>query len=147
MKKRVIIITAVLVAVTAVIAAVYLLNRDNTPEGSLKIVNGDKEYTVTAEDLELTKVTGTMVNAKDDEKKIDAEGIRLQDLLAGSGIEGYSEVKVISSDEYSAIVTAEEAAEDGKAYIITDDGGFRLIVFGDSNAKRDVKDVRRIEVK
>jgi hypothetical protein len=49
---------------------------------------------------------------------------------------------VTAEDEYSASVPAEDAEQ---AWIlINEDGSYRLIVFGDGNAKRDVKNVCKV---
>ena len=75
--------------------------------------------------------------------------------LAGIGNGDFAYVRAVSSDEYAAELLAQEVADDGIAFLIRDssDGGkeagglsIRLVVFGDSNSKRQVKDVVRIEV-
>ena len=53
-----------------------------------------------------------------------------------------------ADDAYNAVVTAEEIAEPDRVYLIQqDEGGLRLIVFGDSNSKRSVSNVASLSVK
>lgn len=152
MKKRNLLIILVLLAITAVIAFFYLSGRKETPKGSLAVVHNEKETLIDPFSGELTDVKGTTVNGKGEEKEISASGISLLSALEMAKIspDDYTSVKVISSDEYAAELTAEETAAPGTAYLIQDTGddgtqSIRLIVFGDSNSKRQVKDVARIE--
>ena len=93
------------------------------------------------------------MNGKGQEKDISEKGVKLSDVLslAGLGKGDYSAVRVVSSDEYAAEISAEEVDSGEVAFLIrdqADDGSetVRLIVFGDSNSKRQVKNVVRIEV-
>ena len=153
MKRTHLIITAVLVLMTALIAFFYLKNRHQAPEGNLAILYEDKETQVDPFSLPLTEVKGTTVNGKGEQKKISEEGVTLSDVLSLAGISkgDYSAVRVVSSDEYAAEISAEEIDSDKIAFLIRDKADndtelIRLIVFGDSNSKRQVKDVVRIEV-
>lgn len=85
----------------------------------------------------MSPVTGTVVNGKGEEKQIDAQGVILSEACGGE----FSTATVTASDEYSAVVKSGEDAY----LILSDDGSLRLIVFGDENSKRDVKDVVRID--
>lgn len=153
MKRTPLIITAVLVLMTALIAFFYLKNRHQAPEGNLAILYEDKETRVDPFSLPLTEVKGTTVNGKGEQKEISEEGVTLSDVLSLAGISkgDYSAVRVVSSDEYAAEISAEEIDSDKIAFLIRDKADndtelIRLIVFGDSNSKRQVKDVVRIEV-
>lgn len=77
------------------------------------------------------------MNGKGEEKQIDAHGVILSEVCGGE----FSTATVTASDEYSAVVSGGENAY----LILSDDGSLRLIVFGDENAKRDVKNVVRID--
>ena len=135
MKKLFTIAIAVLVLLTAVFAAVHLTTRDREIPGVIT-VNGES---VDISGLELKRVTGTTENAKGEKKKIDADGIALMELLK----QACSSVTVTASDSYSAKLGAEDMEN---AYIIVqDDGTARLIVFGRSDSKCDVKNVVKIE--
>lgn len=153
MKKRNLIITIVLVLAAALIAVIYLSDRHQAPRGNLHILCEGKEPLVDPFSLPLTEVKGTTVNGKGEEKKISEEGVSVLDVLslAGIGSGDFSSVRVVSSDEYAAELMAEEFSSENFAFLIrdsSDDGteSIRLIVFGDSNSKRQVKDVVRIEV-
>lgn len=152
MKKKHLIITAILLLITAVIAFFYLQGRRQTPEGSLAVICEDKETIVDPFTAPSVDVAGTVVNGKGQEKELSGKGVTLSDVLSLAGFsEGdYSEIRVVSSDEYAAQISAQEIS--GKtAFLIKDhaDNGsetIRLIVFGDPNAKRQVKNVVRIEL-
>lgn len=133
-KKKIVIGIAILVILTAIFAIIHLTTRTPEIEGSV-LVNGTE---VKLSDLDCEKVTGSIKNGKGEVKEIDADGVKLASLLSGD----YNTVKIIAADEYSATVSADEI---DNAYLILDDGSLRLIVFGDENSKRDVKNVARID--
>lgn len=140
-RKIEIAIIAVLIFFTAVLAAIYINTRDNVPKGTIAVIkDGQAEY-IRLDELELYDVTGTVVNGKGEEKRIDAQGLPLSSI---TGTEGFQSVTVIAMDAYSAVVLLDEL--DNAFLIFTEDETPRLIVFGDGNSKRDVKDVERIEI-
>ena len=53
---------------------------------------------------------------------------------------------MVSDDEYTATLQQEEVCEEGKAWLLVDEEDVRLVVFGDSDSKRKVKDVVRLVV-
>ena len=145
--KKIVII--VLLAVTAAIAAIHLGVRKQVPEGALQVNSGDETFYVEIEKLPIEKVHGVIVNGKGEEIEIDAEGISLRDILSDLGIdvEGIVSVKVTAGDEFSAELTGKEVRESGKAYLYQEgQQSVTLVVFGDSNAKRNVRGVERIDV-
>lgn len=153
MKKRYLMIVLILAAITALIAGFYLKGRSQAPEGNLAIVCDGSETLVDPFSAPVSEVKGTTVNGKGQEKEISAQGAALSDVLSLAGIEpdSYTTARVVSSDEYAAEITAEEAAAGNIAFLIPDEGDdgtetIRLIVFGDDNSKRQVKDVVKIEV-
>lgn len=117
------------------LAAVHLKTRVPEIEGEI-CVNG--EY-VKISELQMTKVKGTVINGKGEKKDIDADGICLSALCGDC-----TEVTVRSSDEYSAVLYEDELQN---AYLIIDDGAMRLVVFGDKNARRDVKNAAEVSWK
>lgn len=121
--------------VTAILALVHLTTRTPEVEGSV-LVNGEA---VSIASLDLEQVTGTIVNGKGEEKQIDAQGINIAKLFDGD----YESITITASDEYSAVVNADET--DNAYLILDDDGNPGLVVFGDSNSKRCVRDVVRID--
>ena len=138
----------VLVLITAIVAIFYLTTRPAASEGTLRIENNGRVIELPLERLELTPGWGAVVNGKGEERTVDAQGVLLSGVLREAGIEEFSEVTVTADDAYSAVVTAEEIAALDRVYLIQqDEGGLRLIVFGDSNSKRSVSDVASLSVK
>lgn len=138
----------VLVLITAVVAIIHLTTRPTAPEGTLRIENGGQVMELPLERLTFVPVHGTTVNGKGEERTVDAQGVLLSEVLRETGIEEFSEVTVTADDAYNAVVTAEEIAAPDRVYLIQqDEGGLRLIVFGDSNSKRSVSDVASLSVK
>lgn len=145
--KLAIIIIAILVLLTAVLTVVHLTTREEGQEGAIQVVYGGKTTLVSVDDLKpVAAVQGTVVNNAGEEKKIDGQGILVSDVLKLAGAAASGEVTVTADDEYSVSLTAEEVAEEGKAWLLIEDGTLRLIVFGDQGAKRNVKNVVRLTV-
>ena len=142
------IVIVVLVLITAIVAIFYLMTRPTASEGTLRIERGGQMMELPLERLEFIPVRGTVVNGKGEERTIDARGVLLDQVLREAGISEFSEVTVTADDAYNAAVTAEEIAAPDRVYLIQqDEGGLRLIVFGDSNSKRSVSDVASLSVK
>ena len=138
----------VLVLITAAVAIFYLTTRPAALEGTLRIENGGQVIELPLERLKLIHVRGSVVNGKGEARTIDAQGVLLSEILREAGIEEFSEVTATADDAYNAVVTAEEIAASDRVYLIQqDEGGLRLIVFGDSNSKRGVSDVVSLSVK
>jgi len=147
MKKR-IIIAAVLLVLTAIVAVVYLRSRDTVKPGDILIKAPTGDVTVSLESLELSHVSGSITNKKGETKKIDSEGYALSKIPSCAQVADYSELTIYADDEYSAVVTKDELDQSGdNAWLIKDKDSIRLVVFGDSDSKRDVKNVVRIEIK
>ena len=91
--------------------------------------------------LSLESFSGTVVNGKGQSKEVSGQGIRIDKLIGDSG---FTEARVVADDEYNAVV---KPADTANAWIQIESGKARLIVFGDSDSKRAVKNVVRIEVK
>lgn len=145
--KLTIIIIAVLVLLTAVLAVTHLVTREQGQEGAIQVVQDGKTTLLYIEDLKpVAAVNGTVVNNAGEEKTIDGQGILVSDVLKLAGVEVNSTVEVTADDEYSVNLSAEEVAEEGKAWLLIEDGTLRLIVFGDQGAKRNVKYVVRLTV-
>ena len=137
-----------LVLITAVVAIFYLTTRPTASEGTLRIEQFGLVTELPLEQLEFIPVQGTVVNGKGEERTIDAQGVLLSEVLREAGISEFTEVTVTADDAYKAVVTAEEIAALDRVYLIQqDEGGLRLIVFGDSSSKRSVSDVASLSVK
>ena len=136
-----------LAAVTALVAVIHLNTRVSAPEGVLLVETAGHTEEIVWARLELTAVQGTLVNGKGEKRSVDARGILLRDVLEYAGVSVETEVTVIAEDEYSASVTAEEIKADNQIYLAeSDDGDIQMIVFGDSNGKRNVAGVIRLVV-
>ena len=141
MKKRktVCLILDLLLVLVTVLTVIHLSTRDTVPEGALLVrQNGEERYVVPEKTFQYS-VNGSIVNGKGEERRIDARGIALKELAEGD----YSLVSVLASDEYSAQIMAEEIEN---AFLILDEkGNVQLVVFGDTNSKRAVKNVAKVE--
>lgn len=145
--KVLLLIIIALAAATTLVAVIHLNTRVSAPEGVLLVEAGDHTEEIVWDRLELTAVRGTLVNGKGEERGVDTRGILLRDMLEYAGVSAETEVTVIAEDEYSASVTAAEIEADGQVYLAaSEDGGVQLVVFGDSNSKRNVTGVVRLVV-
>ena len=89
------------------------------------------------------------MNGKGEEKEINEQGTALIDVLreAGVNLSSFAGVTVTAADGYSALLCVDEILENGKVYLVDDGtGGLKLIVFGDSDSKRNVRNVIKIDV-
>lgn len=138
-KKLIVIIVCALVALTAVLAIVHSATRETVPEGAILVRQNGEEAYISMDKLGLTTVTGRIVNGKGETRDINDQGINLGELSKGS----FQTVTVTSDDEFSAEVSADEIAN--AFLILNEDGSAQLVVFGDPNSKRAVRNVTRIE--
>ena len=137
-KHLIIGILVVLILLTATFTVLHLSSRNSAPEGAILIQYKGKTSYVQPDQLSPVDVSGTIINGKGEEKKIQGKGVPVSKLAPGS----FDLAVVTAEDEYSASVPAEDAEQ---AWIlINEDGSYRLIVFGDGNAKRDVKNVCKV---
>jgi len=133
---------AALVLLTALAAAWHLSTRPLTEEGALIVHYKDAQTVLHADTLALTDVKGEVVNGKGDTIIIDAQGISLPALLAAAGAESAQSVTAAASDEYTARLTA---GEFDRAYIIIpEENSFQLIVFGDPDSRRNVRNLAEV---
>ncbi len=146
MKKR-IWIAVTFLTVTAILVLIYLGSRDKVEKGDFMIKSPRGDVSVTFDDLSLSPVKGEITNKKGETKTIESEGIALADIPSLAGIGDYSEISVFADDEYNAVLSKDEISGSDNAWLIKSDDSIRLIVFNDPDAKRDVKDVVRVEIK
>lgn len=146
-KKYVLLLT--LLVLTALLAAWYLTTRDLVPEHAIRITWAGKTT-----DLDVTKLTGEpvkgiVVNGKGQESVIDTMGVPLAMVLKETQVDvaAVESVTVTAQDAFSAELTGEEVRTDGKVYLTFDKDDAALIVFGDTNAKRNVRQVMQIDVR
>lgn len=130
----------VLAAVMAVLALVHLQTRTPAIEGHLRIESNGSTLALPLENLSWEPVQGSTVDGKGEHHPVDAQGVLLSHVLEAAGISDYAMVSVVSDDEYSADISREEIAAPDKVYLIRqEDGSLQLIVFGDANSKRNVR--------
>jgi hypothetical protein len=70
-------------------------------------------------------------------------------VLAAAGVDSQAvqNVEALADDEYSAQLTGDEIREPAKVYLAKEeDGSMKLIVFGDSNMKRNVRNIVKLVV-
>ena len=140
-KKLLIFIIIALLVITAGTAWWYLSSLKETPEHSIVVVSGGKEEVIDIDKMSLVDFTGTTVNGKGDKKEIKGQGIKLSDVF---NVSDYTEASVIADDAYAAVVKKDEMDQ---AWLQIEEGEARLIVFGDTDSKRNVKHVVRIEIR
>lgn len=131
------------------LAIVHFTTRTDVPEGALLVKCGDKTEYVDLKSLDTVPVQGTIVNGKGEKSEVDTRGAAVSEVIAEAGFkpENAQTVKVTADDEFSAELSGEEINGDGKAYLVNEgDGSMRLVVFGDSNAKRNVRNVVILEI-
>lgn len=158
MSKKLIIGIILLIAVTAIVAAIHLSNQETI--ACMVISQGDRQINLSFEDLDNGAFSGELINGKGDVTCHEYTGILLRELLEQKGIDlaRISCVTVTSADNYSAEFTAEEVLQADKVYVaITADGeniegidpgtdGVQLIVFGDANSRRCVRFAQKITI-
>lgn len=117
-------------------------------ENSVLLCIEDTSAQVPYDQITVGSVTGELVTGKGEHKSVDAKGIELSMLLAEYNIDPAQtgSATVTAADSYSAIINAAEIMEPGKVFLILQDGSLRLVVFGDTDSKRSVRDVMKIEV-
>lgn len=146
--KIIIAVIAALIALTAVLAVIHSAARTEVPDGALLVSCGEKKY-VDLNSFNAVPVQGSVINGKGEKSYINTQGVPLADVIENAGFDpnGAVTVKVTADDEFSAELSGDELNEEGKAYLVGEnDGSVRLVVFGDSNAKRNVRNVVSVEI-
>ena len=140
---------AALIALTAVFAIIHSAARTEVPDGALLVSCGGEKKYVDLVSLDTVSVRGSVVNGKGEKSDVNTQGVPLADVIENAGFDpnGAVTVKVTADDEFSAELSGDELNEDGKAYLVSEeDGSMRLVVFGDSNAGRNVRNVVSVEI-
>ena len=142
--KKLIALAAALVLVAVIAAAVHFMTAPKVEDGDVILTYGGKTMGIRLDDLKLTDVNGIRVNGKGEEIEVNGRGISVKDLLCEYGVADFTKISIVSEDSYAAEIENAEVQEDGKAYILVEEGEARLVVFGDSNSKRSVSNVKQI---
>ena len=137
-------VLSLLLALTALAVWWHLSLAQETPENALVVLSGETRYTVSLDTLDPVHVTGEIVNGRGEASLVRSEGTELRTILEGLSIAPSSidRIRVIAADSFSATVLGDEMRESGKVYLLTaEESAPRLIVFGDTDRKRNVKNV------
>jgi len=144
-KNRLFILVMILITITAVAAMAHLGTREEIAKGQLKITAHGEGQTIDLNDLSYEFLKGIRVNGKGEEIPVEGYGIQMKNLLKNLKVETFKKVRVMADDSYIAEVSLEEVTEDNKVCLfLQEEGGIRLVVFGDENSKRSVSDVVQI---
>lgn len=143
-RKLTIVIIGVLLILTAILALIHLTAREKETTDALQIVLHGKTVTLALDELKpLERVSGSVVNGRGEITQVDTEGISVKNVLALAGMTDDTSVQVIAADEYSVAVAAEET---GEVWLLMEEDGLRLVVFGDPDSRRNVRNVVRLSV-
>ena len=151
MKKKMIVLFALLLAVTAIVAVVHRMTHE-APAGVVLNVNG-KSLQIPLTKLDRVAFSGQLVDGKGVVTEHSYRGILLAELLQDAKVstEGISKVLVTSADQYTAEFQLQEVLGSENVYLaIEADGqqiegidpdtpGAQLVVFGDANSRRCVR--------
>ncbi len=159
MKKRYLIITAVflLVIVTAIVAFVHLKGQRNIQ--GIELQYQGENISISHERLNRYVFEGELVDGKGERAFHTYRGVLLAELLREENVQLQSivELSAVSADQYTAIITQEELLATGRVYLaVESDGanilgidgepGVQLIVFGDENSRRCVRNMKTIVI-
>ena len=144
------IVLIALVLLTVAAAGLYLTTRRQIPENTLAVEYGSTTYYCDLQGLRLTGIAGERVNGKGEVKPVKGMGVSMHGLLAWTLGPDYTaaQVTVTADDGFSAVVTGEEILEENKVVLLLqeDSTKLQLIVFGDADSKRSVKNVESLLV-
>lgn len=137
-----------LLMLTALLAGWYLTTRDAVPENTIRVTWAGKTTDLDAAKLTGEPVQGTLVSGKGKETTVDTTGLSLQAALEKAQVDvaAVESVTVTAQDAFSAELSGAEMREEGKAFLILENEEVTLVVFGDSNSKRNVRQVMQIDV-
>lgn len=144
----------VLCLATIISVSVFQVMRESIPKSVLTINYVGNKTIVDPFRLERIDVKGTITDGKGDKKDISSKGFRLIDCINMAKVpeEGYNTARILSEDGYAAELTRDEARDDKKTFFIINEDKetkaqtLQLVVFGDSDSKRQVKNVTMIEL-
>ena len=151
MKKKMIVLFALLLAITMLVAVVHRMNHE--PPAGLVLTAHGESLQIPLTKLDRIAFSGELVDGKGVVTQHSYRGILLADLLQEAKIstEGICKVLVTSADQYTAELQLQEVLENETVYLAVEaDGqqiegidpgtpGAQLVVFGDPNSRRCVR--------
>ena len=162
-KKHYVILLTILILVAAVVVVGLqvrnsMLEKEKADAIILK-ANG-REIIVSVASLSQEEFSGETVNGKGEHFTHSYRGIALKSLLEKNKIslEGITSVTAYAVDQFSAVYAGDEVREGQRVYLavqmdgVTIEGiekgkpGVQVIVFGDPNSKRLVRNLQTLEV-
>ncbi len=163
MKKKhyVIILTVLILVAAVVIVGLQVRNSMLKKEKADAIIlkaNG-REVVVPITSLNQEDFSGETINGKGEHFTHNYRGVALKTLLEKNKIslDNISSVTAFAADQFSAVYTGDEVREGQRVYLavqmdgVTIEGiekgkpGVQVIVFGDSNSKRLVRNLQTLE--
>ncbi len=148
MKKKTTVLLIVLAVLLMVLAVLRLTAREEIPEGTLAVHFGEKTSYITLDGVTAQPITGTLINGKGEEKQVEAMGVPMKALLEKANVPTgqISAVSVEAEDAFTAEIAAEELDQE-KVFLVQEEDGVKLVVFGDTNSKRQVHNVVSINIR
>lgn len=144
MKKVLWALMGMTLTLTVCLACIYLQNLPARQHGNVEIKTVEKSITAELNCIPTQLVEGSIVNGKGEKIRIQGQGIPVSEFFREVGIETFDRIKVTANDAYSAELKQEEAEKD--ACFMISDGELELVVFSDTNRKRNVANIVLIEV-
>ena len=145
--KKIKISFLILLGFAILVGILHVSRWEEVPSQRLVVEWEGMKKEISFSDLSLIQVCGVQKTAKGEEREIDAQGCLLKTALeaaVGAPIDA-EKVTVFAGDGFSAEVTAEEWEQPEQVYLILrEDETIQLLVLGDSDSKRNVKDVERL---
>lgn len=142
--KLAIIIVALCLIIVGILTICHLTARPQIPEHSILVINGDKSDYIDIDNLQLTEVSGQIINGKGDVKDISGYGILFGDAINTVKPADFDNATVVADDEYYAEFAKSEIYDAESVYLLIEDNSVNMCVFGDKNSKRNVSNVVKI---
>ena len=129
------------VLLLALLFSFFLADRcvKELPAGSVSVTLHGKDSVLALEEQKLQDVKGMLLNGKGEAVELEGKGLCLSSLAD----EAVEKLTVISKDNYTAELDGDELVN---AYLFLDGDSVRLVVFGDTNMRRNVRNVAAIVI-
>ena len=124
---------------------IHLNTREQSVDGEIKVNVFGKEMNLRLKDLSYETLSGIRVNGKGEEIPIEGKGIKMTHLLKTLEVKTFDTIQLMADNSYKAEISSEDLLDEGNVCLfLQEEGGLRLVVFGDKNSKRSVSDVVQI---